>query len=128
SGTTEESDAQGQSAKCTKASKAKVNVLVYPTQSAANLALSSGRAQISMAESPGAAYQVKQSHGAFKLVGQTYGTAPYGLAIPKRSGLDKPVLAALQVVMKDGTYSSILSHWGLTSGAISTPKINGATS
>ena len=130
SGTTEESDAQGQSAKCTKAGKAKVNVLVYPTQSAANLALSSGRAQISMADSPVAAYQVKQSHGAFKLVGQTYGTTPYGLAIPKSSGLDKPVLAALQALMTNGAYSSILTKWGIQSGALpsSQVKINGATS
>ncbi len=44
-------------------------MLVFPTQNAANLALSSGRAQLSMADSPVAAYQVKQSNGAFKLVG-----------------------------------------------------------
>ncbi len=44
SGTTEESDAQGQSKKCTAAGKPKVTVLVFPTQTAANLALSSGRA------------------------------------------------------------------------------------
>jgi polar amino acid transport system substrate-binding protein len=130
SGTTEESDAQGQSAKCTKAGKPKVNVLVFPTQTAANLALSSGRAQISMADSPVAAYQVKQSGGAFKLVGPTYGTAPYGLAIPKNSGLAKAVLAALVALMKNGTYNAVLSKWGIASGAlpVAQVKINGATS
>jgi polar amino acid transport system substrate-binding protein len=128
SGTTEESDAKAQSAKCKTAGKPAVNVLVFPTQSAANLALSSGRAQISMADSPVAAYQVKQSGGTFKLVGQTYGTAPYGLAVPKTSGLTKPLLAALEVLMKNGTYSSILAHWGVQSGAITKPAINGATS
>ncbi|MGH2855888.1 MAG: ABC transporter substrate-binding protein, partial [Solirubrobacteraceae bacterium] len=65
SGTTEESDAKTQSGKCTKAGKKAVNVLVFPTQTAANLALSSGRAQVSMADSPPAAYQVKKSNGAF---------------------------------------------------------------
>ncbi len=130
SGTTEETDAKGQSSKCKAAGKPAVNVLVFPTQTAANLALSSGRAQISMADSPVAAYQVKQSNGQFKLVGPTYGSAPYGLAIPKSSGLDKAVLAALKVVMKNGTYMSILSKWGIQSGAIpaSEVKINGATS
>jgi len=130
SGTTEESDAQGQSAKCTKAGKPKVNVLVFPTQTAANLALSSGRAQISMADSPVAAYQVKQSNGAFKLVGPTYGTAPYGLAIPKTSGLAPAVLAAVMALMSNGTYTSILTKWGIESGALpaSEVKINGATS
>jgi polar amino acid transport system substrate-binding protein len=130
SGTTEETDAKGQSAKCTKAGKAKVNVLVFPTQSAANLALNSGRAQISMADSPVAAYQVKQSGGTFKLVGQTYGTAPYGLAIPKKSGLAPAVLAALKALIANGTYTTILAHWGVQSGALpaSQVKINGATS
>ena len=59
------------------------HVLPFPTQTAANLALSSGRAQVGMADSPVAAYQVKQSSGAFKLVGQTYGVAPYGIAVPE---------------------------------------------
>ena len=130
SGTTEEMDAQGQSKKCTSAGKPKVTVLVFPTQTAANLALSSGRAEISMADSPVAAYQVKQSHGAFKLVGTTYGTAPYGLALPKASGLAPAVLAALKVLEKNGTYMSILTKWGIQSGALpaSEMKINGATS
>jgi polar amino acid transport system substrate-binding protein len=130
SGTTEESDAQGQSAKCVKDGKAKVNVLVFPTQTAANLALSSGRAQIAMADSPVAAYQVKQSNGQFKLVGTTYGTAPYGLALPKGLGLAKAVQAALLHVEADGTYMSILDKWGIEKGAIpaSEMKINGATS
>jgi polar amino acid transport system substrate-binding protein len=130
SGTTEESDAKGQSSKCKSGGKPAVNVLVFPTQSAANLALSSGRAQVSMADSPVAAYQVKQSNGAFKLVGQTYGTAPYGLAIPKSSGLTKAVLAAVKQLMSNGTYTSILAKWGVQSGALPAGqvKVNGATS
>jgi polar amino acid transport system substrate-binding protein len=130
SGTTEETDAKAQSGKCTKAGKKAVTVLVFPTQSAANLALSSGRAQVSMADSPVAAYQVKQAGGTFKLVGPTYGTAPYGLAVPRTTGLTKAVLAGIQALMKNGTYTSILSKWGVQSGAIpaSAVKINGATS
>ena len=130
SGTTEETDAKGQSAKCKSSGKPAVNVLVFPTQTAANLALSSGRAQVSMADSPVAAYQVKQSNGAFKLVGQTYGTAPYGLAIPKTSGLAPAVLAAVKLLVHNGTYSQILTKWGIQSGAIpaSQVKINGAIS
>jgi len=130
SGTTEETDAKGQSVKCKAAGKPAVNVLVFPTQSAANLALSSGRAQISMADSPVAAYQVKQSNGVFKLVGDTYGTAPYGLALPKSANSAPAVLAALKVLESNGTYKSILTKWGIESGAIpaSEMKINGAIS
>lgn len=127
-GTTELDDAQAQSAKCTKAGKKPVTVISFPDQNGANLALASGRAQIVMADSPVAAYAVKKSGGEFKLVGPTYGTAPYGLALPKGDGMTKPVLAALQVLMKDGTYAKILATWGVQGGALSKPRINGAVS
>ena len=127
-GTTEQSDATTQGAKCKKAGKPGVTVLAFPDQNGANLALSSGRAQLGFADSPVAAYQVKKSNGLFKLVGSAFATAPYGLAIPKTSGLTKPVLAALQALIKNGTYMSILTHWGVQAGAITKPAINGATS
>jgi polar amino acid transport system substrate-binding protein len=129
-GTTQETDASGQSAKCKKAGKPPVKVLTFADQNGANLALSSGRAQLVMADSPPAAYAVKKSNGQFKIVGTTYGTAPYGLAVPKTGGLDKAVEAALKVLLSNGTYSSIMAKWGLQSGAISSSqvKINGATS
>jgi polar amino acid transport system substrate-binding protein len=124
-GTTQQSDAEGQSKKC--GGKA-VKVLTFPDQNGANLALSSGRAQVGMADSPVAAYLVKQSNGQFKLVGQPYGTAPYGIAIPKGSGLATVVKAGLQELMKNGKYMSILKRWGIQAGAIDNPTINGAQS
>jgi polar amino acid transport system substrate-binding protein len=127
-GTTEQSDATGQSAKCKAAGKSSVTVLAFPTQNGANLAIAAGRAAVGMADSPVAAYQVKKSSGMFKLVGNPYGTAPYGIAVPKGTALDAAVLAALKVLMANGTYTQILTKWGIQSGAITTPVINGATS
>jgi polar amino acid transport system substrate-binding protein len=75
-----------------------------------------------------AAYLVKKSNGQFKLSGQPYGTAPYGVALPKGSGLAKPVLAALKTLIADGKYTAILKKWGVQQGAISNPVINGAQS
>ncbi len=127
-GTTQAADVAAQSKKCTAAGKPAVTLRVFPDQNGANLAISSGRAQIGMADSPVAAYQVKRSNGEFKLVGKTYGTAPYGIALPKGKGMAKPVLAGLKALMADGRYQSILKKWGVLPGAISTPKINGAIS
>jgi len=42
--------------------------------------------------------------------------------------MTKPIAAALQKLIENGTYTRILEKWGLLAGAISTPKINGATS
>jgi polar amino acid transport system substrate-binding protein len=127
-GTTEETDATAQGAKCKSGGKSGVTVLTFPDQNGANLALSSGRAALVMADSPVADYAVQKSNGQFKIIGTTYGTAPYGLALPKHSGMAPAVLAALKVLMKNGTYKSILTHWGIESGAITNPTINGATS
>jgi polar amino acid transport system substrate-binding protein len=127
-GTTQQSDATAQSKKCTAAGKKPVAVSVFPDQNGANLALSSGRAQVGMADSPVADYQVKKSNGQFKLSGTPYGTAPYGIAMNKGTGLDRAVLAGIKTLMSDGDYKAILNHWGIASGAISNPVIDGATS
>src|SRR5438477_63044 len=76
-------DSTAQSKKCTSAGKKPVKVLTFTDQNGANLAITSGRAQVGMADSPVADYQVKKSNGQFKVVGTPYGTAPYGIAIPK---------------------------------------------
>jgi polar amino acid transport system substrate-binding protein len=127
-GTTQQDDATAQDKKCKDAGKPGVDVQIYGDQNAANAALSSGRADVGMADSPVADYQVKQSNGAFKISGQPYGTAPYGIAMPKGNGMSKPVLDALKKLMSDGTYTQILQKWGIQDGAISNPQVNGATS
>jgi polar amino acid transport system substrate-binding protein len=126
-GTVEQEEAEKQNKACSKEGKKSVSTLSFPGQNAVNLAVSSGRAELGMADSPVADYQVKQSSGAFKLIGKEYEVAPYGIAIPKKSGMTQPVLAALKAVIADGTYSKILAKWGLQSGAIKEPKVNGAT-
>jgi polar amino acid transport system substrate-binding protein len=127
-GTTQADDATAQDKKCRDAGKPGVDVQVYPDQSSANLALSSGRADVGMADSPVADYQVKLSGGTFKVTGQVYGTATYGIALPKGNGMAKPILDALKHLMDDGTYRQILDKWSISSGAIDNPQINGATS
>ncbi|HLY49039.1 MAG TPA: ABC transporter substrate-binding protein [Solirubrobacteraceae bacterium] len=125
-GTTEAADAATQGKKCKAEGKPGVTELVFPDQNGANLAVSSGKAQLGFADTPVAAYQVKLSHGVFKLVGAPYANGPYGFPFAKSSKLDIAVLAALKVLMKNGTYDTILKKWGLTAQAISNPKINGA--
>jgi len=127
-GTTEQEESQAQGKACTKEGKKAVTALIFPGQDAVNLAVSSGRAEVGMADSPVADYQVAQSKGAFKMIGKAFGLAPYGLAIPKGSGLTAPIAAALKELIANGTYTKILTKWGLQSGAISTVTIDGAKS
>ncbi|MWA06397.1 transporter substrate-binding domain-containing protein [Actinomadura sp. LD22] len=101
----------------------------YPDQNGANLALSSGRADAVLADSPVIDYAAKQSGGQFEVSGATYDTAPYGIAVGKQLGTTKDaILGALKALQADGTYNKILDKWGITSGANTSPQINGATS
>ena len=120
-GTTQQEDAQAQGQKC------QVDVQVFPDQNGANLAISSGRAELGMADSPVAAYIVEQSNGQFKL-GEAYGVAPYGIAMKKGSALVQPMLDAVKALYADGTMQKIFDYWQLKDAAISDPQINGATS
>lgn len=126
-GTTEQADATAQSKKCTQDGKKAVTVLNFQSQNGANLALSTGRSQVMMADTPVAAYQVKLSNGQFKLGGE-YGVAPYGIAIPKGNGMAAPIQAALKELMSNGIYMKILKKWGVEAGAIDNPQVNAATS
>jgi polar amino acid transport system substrate-binding protein len=127
-GTVEQEEAEKQSKACTKEGKKAVTVLSFPGQNAVNLAVASGRAELGMADSPVVDYQIKKSEGQFKLIGKTYAFAPYGLAIPKKSGMTQPVFAALKELIANGRYKAIMEKWGIQSGAVTEPKINGATS
>ena len=127
-GTTQQADAQAQAEKCKSAGKPGMTVQVFNDQNAVNLALSSGRAQVAMADSPVAGYQVRQSNGTFKVAGSPYGTAPYGIAIPQNNGMADPILAAVKHLMSEGTYTKILGNWGVQGGAISNPAVNAAIS
>ena len=128
-GTVQEStDVPADTATCKTAGKAAVTGLSFDDQNGANLALSSGRADGVLADSPVNAYAAKQSGGKFVIVGQPYGTAPYGIAIPKGNGMAAAVLAAVKALMANGTYTQIITKWGIADGAITNPVINGATS
>jgi len=122
-GTTEQTDAQSAANLCKKAKQKPDTVYAFSTQNEANLAISSGRAQIGFADSQVAGYIVQQSKGQFKLDGPAFGVAPYGFAFAKSSKLDKATLAAVKVLIKDGIYAKILDKWGVQAGAMTKPAI-----
>jgi polar amino acid transport system substrate-binding protein len=128
SGTTEETDAKTQAAKCVASGQPKANVLVFSTQTEANVAVSSGRADAGFADSPVAAYIVATSNGVFQNSGPPLAVAPYGLALPKGNGMAAPVAAAVNLLISNGVYHQILAKWGVQAGAITTATVNGATS
>jgi polar amino acid transport system substrate-binding protein len=130
-GTTEESDAWGYMGKqvggtaikgdtdhCTAAGKPDISVDSYQTQTQANSALISGRDEVGWADSPIAAYQVKQLPNELQLSGQPCSVSPYGVALVHGSALETPIMDAIKYLISNGYYTKILQQWGVTNGAI----------
>ncbi len=137
SGTTEESDAWGFMGKevggtpisgdkdnCQAASKQGINVLSFSTQTEANSALLSGRADFGWLDQPVADYQVKQSNGKLKIGGQSCSVAPYGIAMVKGSPLEKAIMDAIKYLIDNNSYyTNILNTWGVADGAITSTDV-----
>lgn len=122
-GTVEQMDAQGQNAKCS-ASK-KITIVSYATQTSANSAVASGHQEAGFADSQVAGYICTKSKGEFKIAGRAINVAPYGIAVSKKSTtFDKAIWAAVNVLIKNGVYISILKKWGVQAGAVKHAAIN----
>lgn len=124
-----DSDIPARSKKCQADGKKPLNEQVYPDQNGVNLALSTGRIDAALADSGVAGYMADQSHGSFETVGDAYATAPYGIAVPKNDGeFDKALQGAMIKLIASPEYAKILKKWDATQGAVTTSKINDATS
>ena len=113
---------------CTSAGKPAIKVLSYKSQDDATNAVVLGKADAMSADSPVTAYAIKQSGGKLQQAGDITEAAPYGWPIKKGSPLVQQIQSALQTLMSNGTYDTICKKWGVESGEIKSPVINGATS
>ena len=76
-----------------------------------------------MADSPVAEYQVKESNGKFKIVGEIYGAAPYGIAMGKDTGMSRRSARMERVIVGARTRRS--SKVGRRAGGDREPVVNG---
>ena len=136
-GTTEEADAWGYIGKqpggaaisgdtdhCTAAGKQDLTVASFDTQTEANAALLSGRADFGWADQPVADYQVKLESGKLKIGGSACSVYPYGVAIVKTLGLDQAVEDAIKYLIDNNYYTPILHQWGVQDGAITSSAVS----
>ena len=110
---------------CTKAGNPAITVDRYQRQDQATAAVVSGKDDAMLADSPVLAYAVKQTNGQLELLGDIYDAAPYGYVIEKdQTEFAQAVADAVQALITDGTYKTILDKWGVGAGAIDNPAVN----
>jgi polar amino acid transport system substrate-binding protein len=123
--TVEQDDLTAKSKACTDAGKPAINILPYVKQDDATTALSSGNVDAMSADLPVIIDAVNKLNGKIAVDGDQYGAAPYGYVLPKNDGdMAKAIQGAVQALIADGTYNTILPHWKVQQGAIPTSQIN----
>jgi len=124
-GTVQVDDVTARSKKCTSAGKKAIGIDQYQGQDQATASVVSGKDDAMLADSPVAAYAVKKTSGQLKTLGAIYDSAPYGYVVPKdQTPFAKAVSGAVQSLVDDGTYTKILTKWGVQQGAVTTSSVN----
>ncbi|MGH4030874.1 ABC transporter substrate-binding protein [Actinomycetota bacterium Odt1-20B] len=128
SGTNQEKILVDWSRRNEKAGREPVRIKYFQKDSDYYLALQSGRIDAYLGPSPAASYHVAAA-GRTKIVGTLSGGGPavqgeIAATTKKGSGLVDAYAAALNHVIKDGSYARVLKRWGLSSEAVQKSEIN----
>jgi polar amino acid transport system substrate-binding protein len=124
-GTVSDDLAKAQAKKCPAGKK--LSIEAFDDDQQAQTRLRSGGADAGSSDYPVAAYAVKTSGSGkdFQLVGDQVQAAPYGIAVAKsNTRLRDALKAAVDQLIKNGTYEKIVKHWGVQAGAIQHAGIN----
>ena len=118
-------DLAARTKKCRDAGQPAIKVDQYQGQDQATAAVVSGKDDAMLADSPVVAYAVKQSEGQLEALGDIYDAAPYGYVVDKeQEEFAQAIADAVQSLIDDGTYESVLESWGVEDGAIDDPTLN----
>jgi polar amino acid transport system substrate-binding protein len=128
-GTVQVDDVTARSKTCTGGGKPAITIDQYQDQGIATNSVVSGKDDAMLADSPVCAWAVKQTNGQLALVGQIYDSAPYGYVLPKdQTDFGTALAGAVQDLITDGSYKTILAKWGVEAGSISSPAVNPSAS
>jgi polar amino acid transport system substrate-binding protein len=107
---------------CTAAGKDRIQASAYKDTREAISALSSGRQDAVLADSPILDFAATQNPGID--IASKYNFQPVGVGLSKDSGLVKSVSAAVSAVIKSDSYLKALGKYGLESSAITDARVN----
>lgn len=125
--------ADEQNTKCTAEGKPSVEIVQLPSNSAIILQLKSGGVDVMLDDASGLGYVAETTGGGkvFEVVNtpEKYQAGPLGIGLaPDRTDLAKAIQAALDAMIKDGSYGKILDQYGVSNGAVKSATINAGPS
>jgi polar amino acid transport system substrate-binding protein len=114
-GTIQVDQLNAQNEQCTE----KISITTFDQNPLAVEQLRLGRADAVTADYPVAANDARLSDGALEIAGPQFEAAPYGIGLRKDSTeLNAALTKALQAIMDNGEYDTILADWNLQAGSI----------
>ncbi|MEU2657206.1 ABC transporter substrate-binding protein [Streptomyces sp. NPDC007325] len=122
-GTTFEATLTARRNVCAEAGKKPYDVKVYSENAATLTALQQGRIDVVMSTINGLRYQAAQPAAQTAFLGEFH-RLDVGFAFKKGSPLTVAFQAAVDELIRNGTYARILEKWGTTASAIDASKIN----
>lgn len=119
-GTGDYATSGGLSQACVDAGKAAITLKKFTADTQALLALTAGTVSAHFTDEPVAGYEIAHGNGAYEIVPNlNLERGPEGISIEKANPeLRNSVRAALDSMLADGKYLSILTTWGIQSGAV----------
>src|SRR6478752_6148225 len=109
---------------CTDAGKPAIQIFKFDAQDQATNALAVGQVDAMSADSPVTLYAISKTKDKLQTAGDAFEVAPYGIPVAKGSDFTPVLQKALQSLIDDGTYTKILSKWGVEAGGIKTAALN----
>lgn len=128
-GAMESISATKQSEKCVAEGKPAVDIQIFPDNSASLAALTSGRTDVALGGLPRWSALTQKFPDQFVMVGEPFNYGPCGIGIPKNSPLGPLIEQALNELIADGTYASVMKKYGFVKQSyVTQAKINGVAS
>ena len=122
-GTTFEKTLDAQKGVCRKSGRKPYAVRVFSDNGAVLTSLQQGRIDVTMSTINGLRHQAAQPAAGIRFLGE-FQRLDVGFAFAKGSPLTKAFQAAVNELIKDGTYDRILRKWGTQKTALPTTRIN----
>ena len=124
-GPAQETYAQQLSSQCTAEGKEKIAIMPHELQTDIATKIISGQYDATLADSTVIGYTSSQSDGKIIQLGDTFESAPQGIAINKDdAALAQAVHKAMQYLMDNGYLADILATYGADSAALTTAELN----
>jgi polar amino acid transport system substrate-binding protein len=108
---------------CAAAHLPNVQVASFPSDSAAELAVSSGRDQIYSTSEDQLSWLIQQTAHQFVLQPLDYMTVPEGVGVSKSAKITNLIASAINDLIKSGAYAKIMKHWSLTNGLVTSAGV-----